>query len=88
MKLKPLHDWVVIERDTVINEEKGFFIPSSPSNQGKVLAVGPLVKEVEPGDRVRFNPYAGVLIKAAEMTVTIIRPADIIGVLISGLALL
>lgn len=82
MKLKPLHDWVVIERDPVQIEEKGFFLPSSPSNQGKVLAVGPLVKEIEPGDRVRFNPYAGFVIQAAEMTVSVIRPVDIVGIVI------
>lgn len=81
MKLKPLHDWVVIERDPVQTEEKGFFLPSSPSNQGKVLAVGPLVKEIEPGDRVRFNPYAGLVIEKGSFKSTVIRSGDIVGVL-------
>lgn len=76
MKLRPLHDWVVIERDPVQTEEKGFFLPGSPSNQGKVLAVGPLVKEIEPGDRVRFNPYAGLVINGT-MLFTLLREQDI-----------
>lgn len=80
MKLKPLHDWVVIERQPVQTEENGFFFPSSPSNQGKVLAVGPLVKEIEPGDRVRFNPYAGLVV-TGEVSVTFVHEADVVGLL-------
>ncbi|MCG7587533.1 co-chaperone GroES [Photobacterium sp. OFAV2-7] len=75
-----MHDWVVIERDTAKTEEQGFFIPSSPSNKGKVLAVGPLVKEVEPGDRIRFNPYAGLVV-IGQRSATFIHEADIVGIL-------
>lgn len=81
MKLKPLHDWVVIECDPAQSEEKGFFLPSSPSNQGKVLAVGPKVKEIESGDRVRFNPYAGLVV-TGEVSVTFVHEIDITGIIL------
>ncbi|WP_120510980.1 co-chaperone GroES [Photobacterium salinisoli] len=82
MKLRPLHDWVVIERDPVQTEEKGIFHSSSPSNQGKVLAVGPLVKEIELDDRVWFNAYAGFFIQAVETKLTMVRSVDIVGIVV------
>ncbi|UTV30840.1 co-chaperone GroES [Photobacterium atrarenae] len=77
MKLKPLHDWVVIERDPVQTEEKGLFLPSSPSNQGKVLAVGPKVKDVWVGDEVHFNAYSGLIFVHADWQLTFIKTSDI-----------
>jgi len=79
MKLRPLHDWVVIERDPV--EENGFFLPSLPSNQGKVLAFGPKALGIGVGDKVQFNAYSGYMLKAGCVLVTIIRPADIVGII-------
>ena len=72
MKLRPLHDRVVIRRS---EEEKktagGIVLPGSAAekpNQGEVLAVGPGKAlengEVRPlsvkvGDKVVFGPYSG-----------------------------
>ena len=72
MKLRPLHDRVVVRRS---EEEKktagGIVLPGSAAekpNQGEVLAVGPGKAlengEVRPlsvkvGDKVVFGPYSG-----------------------------
>lgn len=45
-----------------------------------MLAVGPLVKDIEPGDRVRFNPYAGYVV-TGEVSVTFVHEADIFGII-------
>lgn len=59
LKLRPLHDWLVIEREPEVTELKGLVIPGSPSNRGTVIAVGSKVKDVSVGDCVQFNAYAG-----------------------------
>ena len=72
MKLRPLHDRVVIRRS---EEEKktagGIVLPGSAAekpNQGEVLAVGPgkalengevRALAVKVGDKVVFGPYSG-----------------------------
>ncbi len=58
MKLRPLHDWVVIERDKPV--EGLLWVPDKPVNRGSVTAIGPRVKEVSVGHQVQFNPYAGL----------------------------
>lgn len=80
MKLRPLHDWVVVERDSVQTSENGFCLPNSPSNRGKVLAVGPKVKEISPGEKVRFNPFAGLIVRG-KFSVTFLHEVDILGTL-------
>ncbi|MEK7679298.1 MAG: co-chaperone GroES, partial [Deltaproteobacteria bacterium] len=71
MKIKPLHDRVILKR--VAEEEKtkgGIIIPDSAKEapaEGKVIAVGAGKKEdgkivpldVKAGDRVLFSKYAG-----------------------------
>ncbi|KIF63892.1 MULTISPECIES: co-chaperone GroES [Pseudomonas] len=71
MKLRPLHDRVVIRRS---EEEKktagGIVLPGSAAekaNHGEILAVGPGKRErgevhalsVKVGDKVVFGPYSG-----------------------------
>ncbi|ANJ57996.1 MULTISPECIES: co-chaperone GroES [Pseudomonas] len=72
MKLRPLHDRVVVRRS---EEEKktagGIVLPGSAAekpNQGEVLAVGPgkaldsgevRALAVKVGDKVVFGPYSG-----------------------------
>ncbi len=58
MKLRPLHDWVVIERDKSVDSL--LWVPDIPVNRGSVTAIGPKVNGVSIGDRVQFNPYCGL----------------------------
>ncbi|WP_027252086.1 hypothetical protein [Photobacterium halotolerans] len=80
MKLRPLHDWVVVERDLVHTQEKAFILPSTSLSLGRVIAVGPLVKGIELGDRVRFNLYAGLVV-TGEVSVTFVHEDDITGLM-------
>ena len=94
MKLRPLHDRVVIRRT---EEERkspgGIVIPDTAAekpDQGEVLAVGngkimedgkvrPL--EVKKGDKVLFGKYAGQTIKVKGEELLVIREDDVMGVL-------
>jgi chaperonin GroES len=94
MKIRPLHDRIVIKRKN--EEEKtagGLFIPESAKErptQATVIAVGkgryredgqitPLA--VKAGDTVLFGKYAGTEIKLDGEEVLIIREEDVLGVL-------
>jgi len=94
MKLRPLHDRVIIKR--IEEEEKtsgGIIIPDTAKEkpqQGKVLAVGkgrilengqvtPMV--VKEGDRVLFSKYAGTDIKVEGEEHLIMREDDILAII-------
>jgi len=93
MKLRPLHDRVIVRR--VDEEEKtagGIIIPDTAKEkpqQGEVVAVGkgkvlengkvlPMV--VKEGDRVLFGKYAGTDIKVGGEELLIMREDDILAV--------
>jgi chaperonin GroES len=94
MKVRPLHDRVIVQR---IEEEEqrvgGIIIPDSAKEkpqQGKVIAVGkgrvekdgkvtPL--DVKAGDTVLFGKYAGQEIKVDGNEYLIIREEEVLGVI-------
>ncbi|GIW42581.1 MAG: 10 kDa chaperonin [Candidatus Binatia bacterium] len=93
MKIRPLHDRVLVRR--VDEEEKtkgGIIIPDTAKEkpqEGRVVAVGkgritdkgelvPL--EVKPGDRVLFGKYAGSEVEIDGEDLLILREEDILGV--------
>jgi len=93
MKVRPLHDRVIVKR---VEEEEttkgGIIIPDSAKEkpiEGKVIAVGngkilengkkqPL--EVKKGDRILFGKYAGTDIKIDGEEHLIMREDDIIAI--------
>jgi len=94
MKLRPLHDRVIVKR--IEEEEKtsgGIIIPDTAKEkpqQGKVIAVGkgkilengkvsPLT--VKKGDRILFGKYAGTDIKIDGEEHLIMREDDILAVI-------
>jgi chaperonin GroES len=94
MKLRPLHDRILVKR--IAGEEKtkgGLIIPDTAKEkpqEGKVIAVGtgkvdedgkvrPL--DVHKGDRVLFTKYAGTEIQALGDEHLIIREDDVLAVL-------
>ncbi len=94
MKIRPLHDRVIVKR--VENETKtasGIVIPDNVAekpDQGEVLAVGPGKKnddgkitpvDLKVGDRVLFGKYAGTTVKVDGNEVLVMREEDIMGVL-------
>ncbi len=93
MKIRPLHDRVVVER---IEEERttagGIVIPDTAGekpDQGKVIAVGngkiledgtlrPL--DVKVGDRILFGKYSGSTVKIEGTEYLVMREDDIMGI--------
>ena len=93
MKIRPLHDRVVVKR---IEEERktagGIVIPDSAAekpDQGEVIAVGhgkiledgkvrPL--DVKVGDRILFGKYSGSTVKMEGEEYLVMREDDIMGV--------
>jgi len=93
MKLRPLHDRVLVKR--VESEEKttgGIIIPDTAKEkpmQGEVLAVGPGARgddgkvtalDVKVGDRVLFGKWSGTEVKIDGEELLIMKEADIMGV--------
>ncbi|HGH6013352.1 TPA: co-chaperone GroES [Vibrio mimicus] len=75
MKLRPLHDWVVIERDKPV--EGLLWVPDIPVKRGTVIATGPKVKEISVGHKVQFNPYAGLEVTFQNQRKLFINEAEI-----------
>jgi len=94
MKLKPLHDRILVER---IEEEEevrgGIVIPDTAKEkpqEGKVVAVGPgktldngqkVTMSLKKGDRVLFGKYSGTEVKIDDRDYLIMREDDVLGVL-------
>jgi chaperonin GroES len=93
MKVRPLHDRVLIKR---LEEEKaakgGIIIPDTAREkpmEGKVVSVGPgkmtddgkrAPLDVKSGDRILFGKYAGTEIKVDEHDYLIMREEEILAV--------
>ena len=93
MKIRPLHDRVIVKR---LEEERktasGIVIPDSAAEKpdqgeviaignGKVLEDGSVRKlEVQVGDKVLFGKYAGQTVKVSGEELLVMREEDIMGV--------
>lgn len=93
MKIRPLHDRLVVRR--LENESMtagGILIPDNAKEkpvQGEVLAVGPgktldngdkKSLDVKVGDKVLFGKYAGTEVKIGGEELVVMREDDIMGV--------
>ena len=99
MKVRPLHDRVLIKR---IEEQEtvrgGIIIPDSAKEkpqEGEVVAAGTgkrlesgqvIPLEVKAGDRVLFGKYSGTEIKLDGEELLILREDEILGILSSNTA--
>ena len=99
MKIKPLHDRVVVRR---IDEEErtpgGVIIPDTAKEkpmQGEVLAVGPgardeagkrIAPDVSVGDKVLFGKWSGTEVKIDGEELLIMKESDIMGIIEEGAA--
>jgi chaperonin GroES len=94
MKIRPLHDRIIVKR--VEEEEKtkgGIIIPDTAKEkpiEGKVIAVGKgrttedgkvVAMDVKVGDRVLFSKYAGTEVKIGGQEHLIMREEDILGII-------
>ena len=94
MKIRPLHDRVVVRR---LEEERtsagGIVIPDTAAekpSRGEVIAVGPgkLLENgqvrplgVKTGDKVLFGKYAGSEVKLSGKEYIVMREDDIMGII-------
>jgi chaperonin GroES len=94
MKIRPLHDRVIVQR--IKEEEKtkgGIIIPDTAKEkpqEGKVIAVGPgkvlengtkVTLDVKVGDKILFGKYSGTEIKVEGEELLMMREDDILGVI-------
>lgn len=97
MKIRPLHDHVIISRVKPDDTSKGgIFIPTTAqekTSEGIVMAIGtghllesgtvvPL--SVKNGDRILFDKFAGAEIKIGGEDFVVLREQNIIGVVDSN----
>ncbi|MEZ4440372.1 MAG: co-chaperone GroES [Polyangiaceae bacterium] len=93
MKIRPLHDRVIVKRvDSEQKTKGGLFIPDTAKEKpiegtvlavgnGKILEDGSVRKlEVKAGDRVLFGKYSGTEVKVDGEEHLIMREDDILGV--------
>ena len=93
MKLRPLHDRVVVRR--LEAEEKtagGIIIPDTAKEkpmEGEVIAVGPGARDeagklvpldVKSGDRILFGKWSGTEVKLDGEELLIMKESDIMGI--------
>ncbi len=93
MKIRPLHDRVIVKR--VEQERKsagGIVIPDTAAekpDQGEVIAVGPGKRndegkreplDVKVGDRILFGKYSGSTVVVEGTEYLVMREEDIMGV--------
>ncbi len=94
MKLKPLHDRVLVKRlESEEVTKGGIIIPDSAKEKpikGEVIAVGPgktsdkgekIKMNVEKGNKVLFNKYAGTEIKIDGEELLVMREDDILAII-------
>ena len=93
MKIRPLHDRVIVKR---LEEERktasGIVIPDAAAekpDQGQILAVGPgkrdengkhVALDVKVGDRVLFGKYAGQTVKVDGDELLVMKEDDLFAV--------
>ena len=93
MKIKPLHDNILVERIEREMKKGGIIIPDTAKEkpqQGKVIATGDgrrdekgnrIPLEVKKGDIILFGKYSGNEIKLEENEYLIMREDDVLGII-------
>ena len=94
MKIRPLHDRVVVRRMEVERKTaSGIIIPDNAAekpDRGEVLAVGPgkvgddnerIALQVKVGDKVLFGKYAGTAVKVDGQELLIMREEDLLAII-------
>ncbi len=93
MKIRPLHDRVIVKRlEEVRTTASGIVIPDTATekpDQGEVIAVGPgkkdengkvIALDVKVGDKVLFGKYAGQAVKVDGQELLVMREEALMGV--------
>ena len=94
MKIRPLHDRILVERLEEKEVRKGGIIIPDPAKEkpqeGKVIAAGNgkvgddgkrLPLDVKAGDRILFGKYSGSEVKLDDKEYLILREEDVLAIL-------
>jgi chaperonin GroES len=94
MKIKPLHDRILVKRLDPKKEAKGgIIIPDTAKEKGmeaKIVAVGtgriaktgkPIPLAVKVGDKVLIGKYSGQEVTIDDVEYMILKEADVLGIL-------
>jgi chaperonin GroES len=94
MKIRPLHDRILVERIEEGEVKKGgIIIPDTAKEkpqEGKVIAVGngkvtedgkKIPLDVKAGDRILFGKYSGSEVKIEDKEYLILREEDVLAIL-------
>ena len=98
MKIRPLHDRILVEREEEKVKKGGIIIPDTAKEkpqEGEVIAVGPgardesgkvVALELKAGDRVLFGKWSGTEVRIDGEDLLIMKESDIMGVIEQSLA--
>ena len=94
MKVRPLHDRILVKRMEEQEVKKGgIIIPDTAKEkpqEGKVIAVGSgkvndegkrIALDVKAGDRILFGKYSGSEVKVDDEEYLILREEDVLGII-------
>jgi chaperonin GroES len=93
MKVRPLHDRILVERIEEEVRKGGIIIPDSAKEkpqQGKVIAAGPgrvdengkrIAMDVKKGDSILFGKYSGNEIRVGDEEYLIMREEDVLAII-------
>jgi chaperonin GroES len=93
MKLKPIGDFIIVERLEAEEKKGAIIIPDSAKEKpkkGKVVAVGKgktdeegkrIPMNVKTGDKVIFASYAGSDVEVEDKEYVIMREEDVLGII-------
>lgn len=94
MKLRPLHDRILVQRvEEVTTTKGGIIIPDTAKEkpaEGKVVAVGngkinedgkKIPLDIKKGDRILFGKYSGTEVKIEGDEYLIMREDDVLGII-------
>jgi chaperonin GroES len=94
MKVKPLHDRILVRRlDPKEKARGGIIIPDTAKEkglEGKVMAVGagriaktgkPVPMDVKVGDKVLIGKYSGQEVTIDDVEYMILKEADVLGII-------
>ena len=94
MKIRPLHDRILVKREEEKEVKKGgIIIPDTAKEkpqEGEVIAVGPgkvnddgkrQPMDVKVGDKILFGKYSGSEVKLNNEELLIMREEDVLGIL-------
>ena len=82
--LKPLNEYVILSLEKEEAKTKSGIILTTEEKEkpsiGKVIAIGPKVKDVSVDDKVVYRSYSGTKIKEEDAEYLIIKAEDILAI--------